>query len=108
MIFYECYIPEGQSRAQFEKDIGKTTECYTGEMPGYWAQSCWNVPIVWNHGADGDMLPNHLGIPIGEEHGGLTFFLFEVHYEMPDKASCKYHLPICFLTEFLCNMNIFP
>ncbi|XP_071518893.1 MOXD1 homolog 1-like [Panulirus ornatus] len=29
------------------------------------------------------MLPDHTGFPIGEEYGGATYFLMEVHYDNP-------------------------
>ena len=33
------------------------------------------------------MLPEHVGIPMGEEHDGATFFLLEIHYDNQDLKS---------------------
>lgn len=32
----------------------------------------------------GEMLPEHVGIPLGEEHGGASYFMLEIHYDNPD------------------------
>ena len=29
------------------------------------------------------VLPDHVGIPLGEEYGGTTYFLVETHYDNP-------------------------
>ncbi|XP_037076217.1 DBH-like monooxygenase protein 1 homolog [Pollicipes pollicipes] len=31
------------------------------------------------------MLPDHVGAPLGHEHGGFTFFMLEFHYDNPRK-----------------------
>ena len=39
------------------------------------------------------MLPEHVGFPLGDEHGGATYFLLEVHYDNPNlrrgESSCQ-------------------
>ena len=30
------------------------------------------------------MLPPHAGIPLGETHGGATYFMLETHYDNPN------------------------
>lgn len=32
----------------------------------------------------GEMLPDHVGFPMGEEHGGSTYYLMEMHYDNPN------------------------
>ena len=34
-------------------------------------------------GSEGETLPDHVGIPLGEEHGGATYFMLETHYDNP-------------------------
>ena len=29
-------------------------------------------------------MPEHVGMPIGEDHGGATFFILETHYDNPN------------------------
>ena len=29
-------------------------------------------------------LPEHVGFPLGEQHGGSTYYLLEVHYDNPE------------------------
>lgn len=35
------------------------------------------------------MFPSQVGFPLGEEHGGSTYFMFEIHYDNPTKETCK-------------------
>lgn len=35
------------------------------------------------------MFPLNTGNPLGEDHGGATYFMFEVHYDNPQLRSCK-------------------
>ena len=44
---------------------------------------CQAVFIAWAVGSEGDMLPADVGIPLGAEHGGATFFMLETHYDNP-------------------------
>ncbi len=34
-------------------------------------------------GSEGETLPAHVGIPLGEDHGGATYFMLETHYDNP-------------------------
>ena len=34
-------------------------------------------------GSEGEMLPDHVGMPLGEEFGGATYFMLETHYDNP-------------------------
>jgi hypothetical protein len=36
------------------------------------------------------MLPVHVGAPLGQEHGGSTYFMIEMHYENPEGRTCEY------------------
>ena len=34
-------------------------------------------------GSSGETLPDHVGMPIGEDYGGATYFMLETHYDNP-------------------------
>ena len=34
-------------------------------------------------GSEGETLPDHVGMPLGEEYGGATYFMLETHYDNP-------------------------
>jgi len=36
------------------------------------------------------MFPNHTGMPLGEAHGGSTYFMIETHYDNPEKIACEF------------------
>jgi len=35
------------------------------------------------------MLPKHVGSPLGEQHGGATYFMMENHYDNPELKTCN-------------------
>lgn len=35
------------------------------------------------------MFPDHVGVPLGEEHGGATYFMLEIHYNNPNLRKGK-------------------
>lgn len=35
------------------------------------------------------MYPEHVGFPLGEEHGGATYFMLEIHYDNPNLRTGK-------------------
>ena len=39
--------------------------------------------IAWAVGGEGDMLPENVGLPLGNEDGRPTFFMLETHYDNP-------------------------
>ena len=51
-------------------------------MPPSWGL-CQSVMVAWSIGSDGDMLPDNVGMPLGAEHGGATYFMLETHYDNP-------------------------
>ena len=50
-----------------------------------WAifRSCKGVVAAWGLGGEAFSFPAEAGYPVGEEHGGATYFMFEVHYDNP-------------------------
>ena len=55
-------------------------------MPPSWLL-CKPVTIVWAVGSDGDMLPENVGMPMGNENGHPTYFMMETHYDNPQILS---------------------
>lgn len=79
--------------------------CYTANMPSEWVKHCVTFLFAWVAGSEGiisyhllnkinhnettcilvtvtiinsrqgEMLPSHVGSPLGEEHGGATYFM---------------------------------
>ncbi|XP_042880664.1 DBH-like monooxygenase protein 1 isoform X2 [Penaeus japonicus] len=82
MLLYECHLPN--SNRHLEKFVAaKGAQCYDRNMPFSW--SACNTPIVaWAVGSEGEMFPEHVGVPMGEEHGGATYFMLEIHYNNPN------------------------
>ncbi|CAL4079802.1 unnamed protein product, partial [Meganyctiphanes norvegica] len=81
MILYECSLD--QSAEKLERYVGKDgVQCYTPNMPPSW-YTCNRPLIMWGPGGEGLAFPDHVGFPIGEEHGGANYFLLEVHYDNP-------------------------
>lgn len=76
-VVFECIVPNGDTSRIFKSHLGRVETCYNPNMPPEWGTYCWTVPIVWTLGQEGEMFAEHLGIPIGEEHGGATYFMFE-------------------------------
>jgi len=91
MVLYECHVPEdvaaaaGASTADwFEQHVNQPGEsCYSPNMPAEWSFCLATNAWAWAVGSDGEVLPDHVGMPLGEEHGGATYFMLETHYDNP-------------------------
>ncbi|XP_068226831.1 DBH-like monooxygenase protein 1 isoform X1 [Palaemon carinicauda] len=82
ILLYECHIPE--SERYFEKWIGVDgAQCFGANMPVSW-KYCTTPIIAWAIGGEGSFTPDHVGFPLGEEHGGSTYFMMEMHYDNPN------------------------
>ncbi|XP_076044750.1 uncharacterized protein LOC143027356 [Oratosquilla oratoria] len=84
MILYECHLPN--SHLLMEKWTSHAgSQCYMN-MPPSWYMC--NTPIIsWAIGSQGEMYPDHVGYPLGEDNQGATYFLLEIHYDNPDFKS---------------------
>ncbi|XP_069961322.1 DBH-like monooxygenase protein 1 [Cherax quadricarinatus] len=81
MLLYECYLPNSDKHLDKFVQVNGA-QCYDRNMPLSW--SACNTPIVaWAIGSEGEMYPEHVGVPLGEEHGGATYFMLEIHYDNP-------------------------
>ncbi|XP_068215999.1 DBH-like monooxygenase protein 1 [Palaemon carinicauda] len=81
MVLYECHLPDSEIMASFLDIDG--AQCHTKNMPPSW-KYCSIPLIAWAIGSEGEMYPEHVGFPIGEEHGGFTYFMMEIHYDNPN------------------------
>ena len=98
MVLYECHIPEdmmaeaeGASSADwFERHVSQPGQpCYSPNMPAEWSFCLATNAWAWAVGSEGERLPDHTGMPLGEKFGGATYFMLETHYDNP-----AYHAPL--------------
>jgi len=52
-------------------------ECYTPNMPDDFLK-CRGIVAAWGLGGEPFYFPEEAGYPLGEEHGGATYYMFEV------------------------------
>ncbi|ODM95760.1 hypothetical protein Ocin01_10922 [Orchesella cincta] len=85
IIAFECRIPK-EKVALFDEYVSSHpgATCYTPNMPSPWGENCVGFLLSWVVGSEGEMLPPHVGALLGQEHGGATYFLVEMHYENPE------------------------
>jgi len=97
MVLYECHIPEDEVDAAgattadwFQRHINKEGQpCYSPNMPAEWSFCLATNAWAWAVGSEGERLPDHTGMPLGEQYGGATYFMLETHYDNP-----AYHAPL--------------
>jgi dopamine beta-monooxygenase len=49
-------------------------------------KKCKGIVAAWGVGGDPFYFPPEAGYPVGEEHGGATYYMLEVHYDNPGKV----------------------
>ncbi|XP_066941345.1 MOXD1 homolog 1-like [Macrobrachium rosenbergii] len=82
ILLYECHLPE--SDKYFERWIDVDgAQCFGANMPVSW-RYCTSPLVAWAVGGEGNMVPENIGFPLGEEHGGATYFMMELHYDNPN------------------------
>ena len=85
IILYECLAPDGNDDdmfGQFVDEPGHT--CYVPTMPRHWWHCLSGVMRnAWGVGSPGEMLPDHVGQPMGGEERE-RYFLLQMHYDNPD------------------------
>ena len=98
MVLYECHIPqellseaEGATSADwFQRHVDQPGQpCYSPNMPAEWSFCLATNAWAWAVGSDGEVLPEHTGMPLGEQWGGASYFMLETHYDNP-----AYHAPL--------------
>lgn len=85
MLLYRCFPPEGQDPAElYDRFVGGPGEpCYflarhTGQIP---TQYCTQVVSVFTIGQRMTLLPDHVGLPIGDRPD--EYYVTQVHYDNP-------------------------
>ena len=84
LMLYECH--DNNPDQTFRRHVYKSGyKCYTPNMPDDF-KKCKGIVAAWGLGGEAFHLPHDAGYPVGEEHGGATYYMFEVHYENPGRA----------------------
>lgn len=85
MVLYECHVsPDDNSEEWFQHHVGgQGAACYSPNMPQEWSFCLATNTWAWAVGSNGERLPQNVGMPIGEEFGGATYFMLETHYDNP-------------------------
>ncbi len=112
---YHCHVSkqEGGTKQVFDTYVGQTgRECYGPTAEPDWTTHCFAYLFTWALGSEGklvnnylnkglilpfkkyetfpgEMLPAHVGIPLGESPDETTYFKLEVHYDNPTRRTCK-------------------
>ena len=50
-------------------------------------KKCKGIVAAWGLGGDPFYFPPEAGYPVGEEHGGATYYMLEIHYDNPGRKS---------------------
>lgn len=83
MMLYECHDPNPEET--FKRHVYKSGyKCYTPNMPEDF-KKCRGIVAAWGLGGESFQFPKDAGYPMGQEHGGSTYYMFEVHYENPGR-----------------------
>ena len=83
MMLYECH--DDNPEETFKRHVYKSGyKCYTPNMPEDF-KKCKGIVAAWGLGGESFHFPKDAGYPVGQEHGGSTYYMFEVHYENPGR-----------------------
>ena len=77
MMLYECHDPSPDETFSKHAESMMGYECYTPNMPDDFLK-CRGVVAAWGLGGEPFYFPSDAGYPLGEEHGGATYYMFEV------------------------------
>lgn len=78
MMMYECHDPD-DSYSTFNHHVNSGYECNTPNMPKDF-KKCKGIVAAWGLGGEPFFFPEEAGYPVGEGHGGATYYMFEVRY----------------------------
>ncbi|XP_068222671.1 MOXD1 homolog 1-like [Palaemon carinicauda] len=82
ILLYECHLPESEGYYEKWVDVDGA-QCFSANMPVSW-RYCNSPLVAWAIGGEGNFAPDNVGFPLGEEHGGATYFMMEMHYDNPN------------------------
>ncbi|XP_064118161.1 DBH-like monooxygenase protein 1 isoform X2 [Macrobrachium nipponense] len=81
ILLYECHVNE--SSVHYEQWlIAGGRQCLTANMPTSWYY-CSHTIIAWAIGSEGELFPEHVGLPLGEAYGGADYYMMQIHYDNP-------------------------
>ena len=84
LMLYECHDDDPDQT--FKRHVYKSGyKCYTPNMPDDF-KKCKGIVAAWGLGGEAFHFPHEAGYPVGDEHGGATYYMLEVHYENPGRA----------------------
>ena len=81
-----CLFQDNNSYERFHKHVNSGYECRSPNMPDDFRR-CRGVVAAWGLGGEAFAFPEEAGYPVGEEHGGATYYMMEVHYDNPGQHS---------------------
>ncbi|XP_054267311.1 MOXD1 homolog 1-like [Macrosteles quadrilineatus] len=79
MLLYSC--AGGAQLEAYSDPRHPGAPCHGSDMPTAW-ETCVAPAVAWAVSSNGEFLPDHVGIPIGENRRS-TFFMLEIHYDNP-------------------------
>ena len=79
-------LQDANSYERFHKHVNSGYECRSPNMPDDFKR-CKGVVAAWGLGGEAFSFPPEAGYPVGEDHGGATYYMFEVHYDNPGQHS---------------------
>ena len=82
MMLYECHDDDIGSYESFDHHVNSGYECNAPNMPREF-KKCKGIVAGWGVGGEPFYFPDEAGYPMGEDHGGSTYYMFEVHYDNP-------------------------
>ena len=77
MMLYECHDEVNGSWESFDHHVNSGYECNTPNMPKDF-KKCKGIVAGWGVGGEPFYFPEEAGYPMGEEHGGSKYYMFEV------------------------------
>lgn len=84
MVLYECHVPDDSTDHYFAHHVnGAGARCYSPNMPPEWSYCLATNTWAWAVGSEGETLPPNVGIPLGENFNGATYFMLETHFDNP-------------------------
>ena len=78
MMLYECHDDQRGSWEAFEHHVNSGYECNTPNMPRDF-KKCKGIVAGWGVGGEDFYFPEEAGYPMGEDHGGSKYYMFEVN-----------------------------
>ena len=84
MLLYECHVPDGRNAADlFDPLLGTENGgvCNPDVLSEAFYNCIGNSIFAWAVGSRGEILPEHVGIPIGKANNGGSYFVLETHYD---------------------------